>query len=223
MKYEGGSSERADPLARLQALYPALRSIDVQRLAGAFVTVKPGTVLFDERQPCIGFPLVLEGEVRVSRHSADGRGLELYRVAPGELCLASSACLFRSRPLPAQGVATRATTLLVVPAALFHEWLIQPEFRDFVLGLYADRMADLMALIDAVAFHRLDRRVAAALLGHGSELAISHQQLADVLGTVREMVTRLLRRFENEGWIELSRERIRIRDSAALRRLVEGA
>jgi CRP/FNR family transcriptional regulator, anaerobic regulatory protein len=72
-----------------------------------------------------------------------------------------------------------------------------------------------------VAFHRLDRRLAAALLGHGNEIAVTHQQLADSLGTVREMVTRLLKRFEREGWLQLSRERIRIVDSAALRRLAE--
>jgi CRP/FNR family transcriptional regulator, anaerobic regulatory protein len=78
-------------------------------------------------------------------------------------------------------------------------------------------MADLTSLVDAIAFHRLDQRLAGALLGHGRELATTHQALADDLGTVREMVTRLLRRFEREGWVELSRERIRILDSAALR------
>ncbi len=69
-----------------------------------------------------------------------------------------------------------------------------------------------------MAFHRLDERLAAALLGHGPERAVTHQALADELGTVREMVTRLLRRFEREGWVALSRERIRILDSSALRR-----
>jgi CRP/FNR family transcriptional regulator len=101
---------------------------------------------------------------------------------------------------------------------VFTAWLAQPAFRAWVLGLFAERMADLTALVDAVAFHRLDQRLAAALLGHGPELAVTHQQLADTLGTVREIVTRLLRRFEREGWVELGRERVRILDSAALRR-----
>ena len=99
------------------------------------------------------------------------------------------------------------------------EWLAQPAFRSFVLGLFAERMADLSALVDAVAFRRLDQRLAAALLGQGAELAVTHQKLAERLGTVREIVTRLLHRFEQEGWVELSRERIRVRDSAALRSL----
>lgn len=214
-----------DALQRMQALYPALQGLDddLRELAARAMTVPAGTVLFDENEPCKGFPLLLEGEVRVTRRSGDGRSLELYRVGPGEVCLVSSACLFRAHLLTAQGVATRATWLVLVPAATFRAWLGHPPFLDFVLGLYADRMADLTALVDAVAFQRLDQRLAAALLGHGQELAITHQKLADTLGTVREIVSRLLRRFEREGWIEVSRERIRIRDSAALRRLGQAA
>jgi CRP/FNR family transcriptional regulator len=161
---------------------------------------------------------VLDGEVRVSRSSSDGRSLELYRVTPGELCLVSSACLFNAAPLSAHGVTTRPTTLMLIPPTSHSPsgWTT-PAFRALVLSLFAARMADLTALVDAVAFHRLDERLAGALLGHGPELALTHQALADELGTVREMVTRVLRRFEREGWVGLSRERIRILNSAALR------
>jgi CRP/FNR family transcriptional regulator len=175
--------------------------------------------LFNANAPCQGFPLVLEGEVKVSRHSGDGRSLELYRVVPGELCLVSCACLFRSTPLSAQGITTKPTMLFLIPPPVFAQWLQTPAFRDEVLGLFAERMADLTVLVDAVAFHKLDCRLAAALLGRGKDLALTHQSLADELGTVREIITRLLRRFEREGWVELGRSSIRIRDSAALRAL----
>jgi CRP/FNR family transcriptional regulator len=79
-----------------------------------------------------------------------------------------------------------------------------------------------MALAEAVAFQRLDQRLAAALLGHGTVRAITHQALADELGTVREIVTRLLRRFERSGWIRLGRERIEIVEPAALRAAADG-
>lgn len=208
-------------MSDLLALYPALSAVDppVTALGPAAgpLSVPAGTVLFNEAQPCQGFPLVVDGEVKVSRHSSDGRSLELYRVVPGELCLVSSACLFRSQPLSAHGVATRQTTLLLIPPPVFGRWLENSAFRNEVLGLFAERMADLTGLIDAVAFHRLDQRLAGALLGRGQDLAITHQQLADELGTVREIITRLLRRFEREGWVSLARERIHIRDSAALR------
>jgi CRP/FNR family transcriptional regulator len=203
------------------ALYPALAHV-VPMLADLGPSVGPltvavGGVLFDENAICRGFPMVLEGEVKVSRHSSDGRSLELYRVVPGELCLVSSASLFRSQRLLAHGVTTKLTTLLLIPPPVFIQWLETPAFRNDVLGLFAERMADLTGLIDAVAFQKLDQRLAACLLGRGQDLALTHQVLADELGTVREIVSRLLRRFEREGWVELAREHIHIRDSAALR------
>jgi CRP/FNR family transcriptional regulator len=206
-----------DPLALYPALAQVVPSLAALGAGGQAFTVPARTVLFSEHDPCKGFPLVLDGEIRVSRISADGRSLELYRVGPGELCLVSSACLFRAEPLMANGVATRPTSFLLIAPDVFRTWLENPDFRNLVLGLFAERMADLTALVDAVAFQRLDQRLAAALLGHGPELAVTHQALAQELGTVREIVTRLLRRFEREGWVELSRERIRILDSAALR------
>ncbi|MDO8458231.1 MAG: Crp/Fnr family transcriptional regulator [Burkholderiaceae bacterium] len=213
-------------MSDLVSLYPALAHVQPTLTSlGATATpmvVPAGAVLFEENQPCQGFPMVLAGEVRVSRRSGEGRSLELYRVLPGELCLVSSACLFRNDLLSAYGVTTQPTTLLLIPPPVFHQWLETPGFRNEVLGLFAARMADLASLIDAVAFRKLDQRLAAALLGHGQELSRTHQALADELGTVREVVTRLLRRFEREGWVNLAREHIRIRDSAALRALAAG-
>lgn len=206
-------------------LYPALAHVvpSLQALGAAAqpVTVAADTLLFDENAACQGFPLVLSGEIKVSRHSGDGRSLELYRVVPGELCLVSSASLFRSAPVSAQGISTRTTQLLMIAPSVFVQWLETPVFRNDILGLFAERMADLTGLIDAVAFQRLDQRLAATLLGRGQNLALTHQQLADELGTVREMVSRLLRRFEREGWVELARERIHIRDSRALRAIAD--
>lgn len=207
----------ATATAALQALYPAL---DGWTPAPA-LAVPAGTVLFHERSPCQGFPLVLEGEVRVSRSASNGRELELYRVVPGELCLASSACLFSGEVFSARGQTTQATQLALMPPADFRAALAHAPFRDFVLGLFATRMADLTGLVEAVAFQRLDSRLAAALLGHGPQLRATHQALADELGTVREIVTRLLHRFERAGWVQLSRECITLRDSAALRRLAD--
>ena len=207
-------------------LYPALAQVqpslaEVQPTL-APVSVPAGTVLFAENAPCQGFPLVLEGEIKVSRSSGDGRSLELYRVVPGELCLVSSACLFRTQPMSAHGVTTKASTLLLIAPELFGRWLETPAFRSEVLGLFAERMADLTGLIDAVAFQRLDQRLAAALLGRGQHLALTHQALADELGTVREIISRLLRRFEREGWVALARERIHILNGAALRAVAAG-
>lgn len=212
-------------LERLSAHYPAVATLPpalclaVLGDSAMHLRVPAGTRLFDEGSPCQGFPLVLAGEVRVARGSVGGRSLELYRVTPGELCVASTSCLFGSKLLVAHGVATEATELVVLTPAGFERWVDTPAFRHFVFGVFADRLTDLMGLAEAVAFQRLDQRLAGALLGHGAVMAVTHQALADELGTVREIVTRLLKRFERAGWLRLGRERIEVLDAAALRQL----
>jgi CRP/FNR family transcriptional regulator, anaerobic regulatory protein len=207
----------------LLSLYPALALVQpsvgaaVREGRAQWVDAPAGTVLFDQGAPCQGFPLVVSGAVKVQRHSEDGRQLELYRVEAGELCLASSACLFQGVTLSGQGVAQTDSRLLMVSPALFDDWMRTEGFRRLVMGLFAQRMVELSALVDALAFRRLDARLAAALLGHGQVIHTTHQALADSLGTVREMVSRVLARFEREGWVKLSRESIEIVDSKALR------
>lgn len=218
----------AADLQRLAELYPALTGLppllrdEVLTGQTMWLAVPAGATLFEEQSPCQGFPMVLDGEVRVARGSVQGRSLELYRVGPGELCVVSASCLFGHSLLSAHGATTAPTRLAVLSPAALDACCAHEPFRRFVFGVFADRLADLMALAEAVAFQRLDQRLAAALLGHGEVLHTSHQALADELGTVREMVTRLLRRFERSGWLVLGRERIEIRDAAALRRLSAG-
>jgi CRP/FNR family transcriptional regulator len=210
------------------ALYPAIAALpaDLRRTVlaqhASHLRVPAGTRLFEQGVPCQGFPLVLEGEVRVARTSAGGRSLELYRVTPGEMCVASTSSLFGQSLLVAQGVAADNAELVVISPAGFEQWVADPDFRRYVFGIFADRLADLMALAEAVAFQRLDQRLAACLLGRGTVIATTHQSLADELGTVREIVTRLLKRFERAGWLRLGRERIELLDAAALRQLAAG-
>ena len=134
--------------------------------------------------------------------------------------MSANATARRARRRSRRRVASPATrTRLLIPPDIFQRWIETPAFRNEVLGLFAERMADLTSLVDAVAFHKLDRRLASALLGHGPQRAITHQALADELGTVREIITRLMRRFEREGWVTLGREQIQITNGAALREL----
>lgn len=213
---------------RLLPLYPALADLpvalrDTTLAAHAqALSVPEGQLLFDEGAPCRGFPMVLSGEVRVARGTPNGRSLELYRVGPGELCVASTACLFGQSLLMAHGVTVQPTELVVLSPVAFERWTAVDAFRRFVFGVFADRLADLMALAEAVAFQRLDQRLASTLLGHGSVVHGTHQALADELGTVREIVTRLLKRFERAGWVAIGRERVEILDAAALRTLAAG-
>jgi CRP/FNR family transcriptional regulator len=214
--------------AELLALYPAIRDAppalreavvrDAQVLA-----VPAGAVLFDDGAACEGFPLVLSGSVKVSKGTASGRELQLYRVGAGESCILTSSCLLGGAHYSARGVADAPTRLAVLPRPLFLRLMAESEaFRVYMFGLFSERMLELMTLVEAVAFQRLDRRLAALLLGRGKVVAATHQAIADELGSVREIVTRLLRAFAEQGLVALGRERIEILDAAGLRDLADG-
>ncbi len=181
--------------------------------------VPAGTVLFDERQPCQGFPFVLSGGIRVVKLAANGRELPLYKVMPGESCIITSSCLLGRQDYNARGVAALETTLALLPRQLFEEMLGEPDFRGFVFQLFAERIAELMQLVEEVAFRKLDQRLANLLLGKGRQLQVTHQQLADELGSVREMVSRLLKGFAEQGLVRLGREQVEILDPAGLRKI----
>jgi CRP/FNR family transcriptional regulator len=201
---------------------PAALRDEVLATQAMNVTVPEGRLLFEEGAPCRGVPMVLSGEVRVARGTPGGRSIELYRVSPGEMCVASTSCLFGQSLLVAHGQTSADTELVVLSPPAFERWVEVAAFRRFVFGIFADRLADLMALAEAVAFQQLDQRLAGALLGRGLVVIGTHQALADELGTVREIVTRLLRRFERSGWVSIGRERIEIVDAMALRALARG-
>lgn len=217
----------ATRLDALRAHYPVLAQIDaslVERaLARARVVPLPaGTLVFDEQQACQAFPFLLAGRVRVFKTSTSGRELPLYRVLPGDACVVTSGCLLAHRSYNARGVAESDCELVMMPADDFELLLGDRRFRDYVFGLFAERMQELMQLIDEVAFRKLDQRLANLLLGRGSEVRASHQQLADELGSVREIVSRLLKGFADDGLVTLGREQITIRDAAGLRRIAAG-
>lgn len=213
--------------SRLLQLFPVFQqlpdsAVDEIVRAAAQRQVEAGTILFEAASPCTGFPMLLEGNVRVLKSAPSGREVQLYRVTPGESCLLSSSCLLGGSAYSATGIAETAVTLLALPPALFHQLLAEYKpFRDYVFGLFSERLADLMALVEAVTFHKLDQRLAALLLGKGELVRTTHQGLADELGSVREMVSRLLSNFQDRGWVALGREQIRITDAAALRKLAQ--
>jgi CRP/FNR family transcriptional regulator len=213
--------------SRLVELYPALAEVAPATRAEVLaqaqrIAVPAGTVLFDERQTCQGFPFVLAGAVRVLKSAPNGRELPLYRVLPGETCIITSSCLLGHADYNARGVTEGATELVFLPRPQFDRLLASPPFRAFVFQLFAERIAELMQLVEEVAFHKLDQRLAALLLGKGQLLHVTHQHLADELGSVREMVTRLLKGFAGQGLVALGREQVEILDAAGLRKIAAG-
>lgn len=214
---------------QLLALYPALTGLTPAEQTAllrpaSMMHLPPGMQLFAERQPCHGFPLVLAGSIKVVKAAACGREILLYRVTPGDSCIISSSCLLGKTPYSARGETESAVTMLVLPMPVFEKLLAEDgTFRNFVFHLFADRIAELMQLVEEVAFHRLDQRLARLLLAHGNEIQTTHQALADELGSVREIVSRLLKGFAAEGLVSLGREHIGILDRTGLSRLANNS
>lgn len=191
------------------------------------VAVPAGTVAFDEDSPCAGLTLLVQGSVRVVRAGAQGREIMLYRVRPGESCILSVSCLLGNATYAARGVVESDLRGAVVPAALFERLVAEaPVFRTFVFELFGARIATLLQLVEQVAFHRLDQRLARHLLhcfedAGGAEVDTTHQRLADQVGSVREIVSRILQGFENEGAISIARGRLTLLRPELLRRVAE--
>lgn len=210
---------------RLLAQYPVLRELagpDLARVLqeGQLREVPAGTVMFDVAQPCTGFPFVLAGVIGVGKVSESGREIQLYRVEAGDSCILSSTCLLGSVDYDAHGVALTDCTIFVLPRPVFEGLLARSDaFRRYVFRLFAERIADLMQTVEAVAFRRLDQRLAAVLLQRGPQLRVTHQQLADELGSVREIVSRIVGSFADQGLVKTGREQIAVLDEAGLRRV----
>jgi CRP/FNR family transcriptional regulator len=192
-------------------------------LANAVVIPLPsGTVVFDENQACQGFPMLLSGSIRVIKAAPNGRELQLYRVLPGESCILTSSCLLGHTRYAARGIVEQALEMVLLPASSFHTLLSKHDvFRDYVFHLFSDRLTDLMQLVSAVAFQKLDQRLAALLVAKPTPLHTTHQALADELGSAREIVSRLLKGFADQGWLTLSREKIEVSNKPALKHFAE--
>jgi CRP/FNR family transcriptional regulator len=202
-------------MTQLNALYPCLQALpELLALPLSEIPVKhfkKGSSLFDEGAVCPGIPFVMAGEVRVLKASASGRALYLYSVLAGESCVISQGCLLGQQHYNARGVVHTDVTLCMISKELFDQLLaVHAPFRRFVFALFAERFAELMILIEEVAFKRLDQRLARLLVHRAPVLNVTHQSLADDLGSVREIVTRLLHQFADDGWVALSRERISV-------------
>ncbi len=208
--------------SRLLLHYPmlgALPAVELDALCSQAMqmSLPAGAVVFDENQPCQGFPLILSGSLRVIKASPSGRELQLYRVIPGESCILTSSCLLGNSRYQARGITEQALEMVLLPAPAFHLLLGKYDvFREYVFHLFSDRLTDLMQLVSAVAFQKLDQRLAALLVAKSSPLHITHQALADELGCAREIVSRLLKGFAEQGWVKLAREQIEISDPNAL-------
>lgn len=181
-----------------------------------------GTMGYREGESCNAYVLRLAGKSRVFKMSTSGREILLYRVAAGETCVLTTTCLLGRSDYPASTIVEEPIKDVIIPAPAFNQLMIDSAvFRRFVMENYGALISDLIVLLDEVAFHNLDARLARLLLDSSDgKITRTHQQVADELGTAREVVSRQLKRFEQKNWVSLGRGFIAINDKAALKKLL---
>jgi CRP/FNR family transcriptional regulator len=166
-------------------------------------------------------PLIISGSIRVFWTGKSGREITLYRFGPGECCVLAADSVLGNREFPAQAQVVDDAEVALIPAKVFNDWLNRsPAWRALVFGAMSRRLLSLMETLDDVAFGRMDSRVAALLVqraaGRPGVLPITHQEVADELGSAREVVSRILEDLRARGLVRLSRGTVDVVDITSL-------
>ncbi len=210
--------------------YPVLREfhhlgdsdlVDAMKL----ITVRPGMSLYQHGQACENYLLILSGSVRVQKLSEKGQVITLYHLVAGRACELTTTCLLGGKNYPAEAIAETEVHAILIPKADFQQALAQiPDFRNSVFSSIDKGMNDLIGLLEDVSFGRMDSRLARRLLqlaDAAHPIAVTHQALAEELGTAREVISRLLKGFERQNLVSLRRGHIEIVERQHLRDLAK--
>ncbi len=204
---------------------PILRRADQELMRKiqqtAFLARIPaGTDVFTAGDSVDAIPLLISGLVRVYQIGETGREVTLYRFRPGESCILTANSILSEQLFPAIATVEEDAEALMIPAEAFDQWVREFDiWREFVFDLVSQRLASVMAIVDEVAFQRLDRRVAALLLERGqgqNPVSVTHQEIASELGSSREVISRVIEDFTRRGYVNATRGSIEILDFALL-------
>lgn len=207
--------------------FPELHDLDEHAIAilaknSRIVEAPVGTIGYREGAPCNAYVMRLAGKSRVYKMSSGGREILLYRVGAGETCVITTTCLLGGSDYPASTIVEEPIRDVLIPASAFNQLMIESAvFRKFVMINYGALISDLIVLLDEVAFQSLNTRLAKVLLdSNASQIFRTHQELADELGTAREVISRQLKRLEQNGLVTLGRGHVEIKNRPALQKLI---
>ena len=210
--------DRFPGLSRLENVTKARLMSQSQILSFAL-----GDVIFGPNTSPENMLFLLEGTVRVQQVSDTGREIVLYRINAGESCVLTTACLLAYDDYAAEGIVEAPVKAAAIPRDVFDDLVsTSKSFRTFVFAAFSKRITDLFQMVDAVAFQRIDVRLAQRLLAlaNGARtVRTTHQKLSVELGTAREVISRQLQEFQRRGWIVQSRGTVDLIDPAPLQRL----
>ena len=200
-----------------------------QRIAGVIEhrNVKKGTFIHDSSAECLGLVMVRSGQLRAYILSEDGREITFGRLFDYDVSLLSASCVLPDLQFNVMIEAEKDTEFWSIPACLFKDLMEESlAVANYARSLLSSNFSELMWLMEQIMWKSLDKRLAAFLreemsIEDTAKLKITHEAIANHLGTHREVITRMLRYFQNEGVVRLSRGVIEIADSAKLEELCE--
>ena len=193
--------------------YSLLREIEEKSM---LITAVAGQQLIKMGQPINVVPMVLSGTLKVSRENEEGQELLLYYVRPGEGCAMTFSCGLMAQTSLVKGTAEDDLTMLCVSVPTMEQWMQRySSWKKFVMSTIVNEFIDVIKSVDAVTFKKMDERLAHYLnqrskLSGSSLINLTHQQIADELGTNRVVVSRLLKKLENDKFLLLYRNQIRL-------------
>ena len=188
---------------------------------------KAGTIVHNGSLDCLGLLVILSGQLRVYTLSSEGREVTLYRLFDHDICLFSASCVMPDIQFEVIIEAEKDTKMWVIPSCLFKELMQESAaVANYTNQLISSRFSVVMWLMEQIMWKSFDKRLAGFLLEESAlenspSLKMTHERIAGHLGTAREVVTRMLRYFQSEGMVRLSRGEITITDETALRNLAQ--
>lgn len=203
---------------KLRAELPMIQDrvlLDKMVEVGQIMQLKRGTVILDYEQNIRLVPIVLDGVIKVTQQGEEGDIL-LYYLAHGSTCPTAFTCCMMNKTSDIKAVAEEDSKIFAIPIRYIDEWSRDHlEWKNFIMYSYNIRFKELLSTIDAIAFAQLDQRLIKYLskkieLTQKKEFQITHKQIALDLNTTREAVSRLLKKMEQMGLLELSRNRIKV-------------
>lgn len=185
------------------------------------------TILLHGGDDCTGFLLVRSGQLRIYSHSVEGKQITLYRLLEMDSCIFSASCLLKNINFDISIDVEKDSELFIIPSEIFNSLSNEnPAVQAFMLDLVTSRFSDVMWIFEQYVFTNMASRLARVLFEQASlnsslVLEITHDYISKELGTAREVVTRLLKQFQSDGLIRISRNKIEILDEARLQVITE--
>jgi len=228
MKNQRLGSGAMEQLKSYKELFPFFEGISANEMKINYVKKKfpKGETIFHEGDSCAGVPFVTKGCIRVSKFGKNGKEMSVYRVNAGETCILTVSSILSNEPYPLTATVEKDAEAIILPYQDFKLLMeVNPHFQEYIYKTISLRFLEVIKIIDEVIFQSIDERLVKHLLRYtkndGDLIETTHDKIATEIGTVREVVSRLLKEMERKGWIQLSRGKVTVVERSKLEELMK--